>query len=560
MHLIDAARYDYCNAPANLQGLCFKEFAARMSRQWTGRCHEGRLSAMAQAVPAREKLESVLRLTCQLNSARQLDALLDLLTEEAARLLGADRASIFLLSQDARWLESKVALGSPQRIRLDAAKGIAGAVVASGEPIVVADAYSDPRFYQVVDQSTGYHTQSLLAVPLLDLDGSRVGVLEILNKTAGAFDNEDLAVAQALAAQAAVGIRTARMIDEIERAKAGLESENQNLRREIGARLPGRTIVGAHPKLEELRRMVERVAAVDVTVLITGESGTGKDLVARTLHYSSERAAAPFIALNCAALPETLVEAELFGMEKGVATGVDRRAGKFEAANGGSLFLDEIGDLSLTAQAKILRVLQERCVERVGGRKEIPVDVRLIAATNKNLESMIARGEFREDLYYRLNVVRLQTPALREIASDIPAIAMQLLDRAAREMQRPAPVFDAEALQMLAAHRWPGNVRQLENEMRRAVALARDGRVRAEDLSPEVRGVPATLAEPARPRRLPLTEEIEQLEQQRIREALVRCRYNQLRTAKDLGLSRQGLLNKLKRYGIAARQEEGQPE
>ncbi|NWF85613.1 MAG: sigma-54-dependent Fis family transcriptional regulator, partial [Bryobacteraceae bacterium] len=221
--------------------------------------------------------------------------------------------------------------------------------------------------------------------------------------------------------------------------------------------------------------------------------------------------------------------------------------------------LDEIGDLSLNSQAKILRVLQDRMVERVGGRKEIPVDARLIAATNKNLEGLIARGEFREDLYYRLNVVRLETPPLREIASDIPAIAMALLERAAREMQRAAPTIEPEALAVLSAYRWPGNVRQLENEMRRAVALARNGRVEVGDLSAEVRGINVAPAAPvAKRERETLTSEVERLERERIREALVRCRYNQLRTAKELGLSRQGLLNKLKRYGIAAKPEEEQ--
>lgn len=514
---------------------------------------------MADGVATREKLEAVLRLSRQLNSARNRDTLLDLLTEEAARLVGAERASLFLLSPDGRWLESKVALGSPDRIRFDATKGIAGAVVQSGEVVVVDDAYADKRFYQAVDQNTGYRTRNLLAVPLRDLEGATVGVLEVLNKLEGAFSPEDVELAEALASQAAVAIQTAVLIEESERARMVLEHENRNLLREIGGRLPGRAIIGSHPRLEELRRMVERVAAVDVTVLITGESGTGKDLVARTLHFGSERASGPFVALNCAALPETLVEAELFGMEKGVATGVDRRAGKFEAANGGTLFLDEIGDLSLNSQAKILRVLQDRMVERVGGRKEIPVDARLIAATNKNLEALIARGEFREDLYYRLNVVRLETPPLREIASDIPAIAAALLERAAREMQRAVPAIEPEALAALSAYRWPGNVRQLENEMRRAVALARNGRVEAGDLSAEVRGVNVALAAPAaRRERETLTSEVERLERERIREALVRCRYNQLRTAKELGLSRQGLLNKLKRYGIPSKPEEEQ--
>lgn len=514
---------------------------------------------MGDGIATREKLESVLRLACQLNSVRNLDALLDLMTEEAARLVGAERATLFLLSADGRWLESKVALGNAERIRLDAAKGVAGAVVHTGAPVVVDDAYADERFYHAVDENTGYRTTNLLAVPLRDLDGATVGVLEALNKLGGGFDAEDIAVAEALAAQAAVAIQTAALLEETERARSLLESENRNLLRELGGRLPGRTIIGAHWRLEELRRMIERVAVVDVTVLITGESGTGKDLLARTLHYASERAGGPLVALNCAALPETLVEAELFGMEKGVATGVDRRAGKFEAANGGTLFLDEIGDLSLNAQAKILRVLQDRMVERVGGRKEIAVDARLIAATNKNLESLIARGEFREDLYYRLNVVRLETPPLREIASDIPVIAMALLERASREMQRPTPAIEPDALALMTAYRWPGNVRQLENEMRRAVALARDGRVRVQDLSAEIRGVKVVADTQALRRdRETLTGEVERIERERIREALVRCRYNQLRTAKDLGLSRQGLLNKLKRYGIPSRPEEEQ--
>ncbi len=492
-----------------------------------------------------------------MHSTRDLDELLDLLTSEASRLLSAERASLFLLSADGAWLESK-APGSSERIRLDASQGIAGAVVRSGAAEAVEDAYADPRFCQGVDQRSGNRTRNLLAVPLKGPAGATVGVLEMLNKDGGPFDAEDLTVAEALSNQATVAIQSVRLISEMGRAKTLLERENRNLLQEIGGRLPGRTIIGSHPKIEALRQTIQRVASVDVPVLITGESGTGKDLIARTLHFAGERAGGAFVALNCA-LPETLLEAELFGIEKGVTTGVDRRTGKFEAANGGTLFLDEIGDLSLAAQAKILRALQERSIERVGGKKGIAVDVRLVAATNKNLDAMIGNGLFRKDLYSRLNVVRLETPALREIAMDIPAIALMLVDRVAREMQRPAPEFEQEALITLASFRWPGNVRQLENEMRRAVALARDGRVRFGDLSPEVRGVQALVAGPAIGReRIALTAEVAKLEQERIREGLIRCRYNQLRTAKDLGLSRQGLLNKLKRYGIAAKPEEGQ--
>ena len=225
--------------------------------------------------------------------------------------------------------------------------------------------------------------------------------------------------------------------------------------------------------MQRLVRVIDQIRDSSVDVLITGENGTGKELVAKAIHYNSPRARQPFVAINCAALPETLIESELFGISKGTATGVDARIGKFEQANKGTFFLDEIGDLGISAQAKVLRVLQERAVEPVGERGAIPLDIRVIAATNKNLESAIKAGAFREDLYYRLKVVHVQMPALREIPADIPLLVNYFLHRYTTQMDRPRKKLSAGAMQRLMEYSWPGNIRQLENEMKRLVVMVR---------------------------------------------------------------------------------------
>jgi Nif-specific regulatory protein len=503
-----------------------------------------------------QKLAAILRVCQRMNSERDLNALLDLVVVEAARLLDCERASIFLFTPTREELVSRVALGSEQTIRVRAGVGIAGAVASTGEVIVVNDAYSDSRFFQGVDNNSGYRTRNMLALPLIAADGESIGAFEVLNKRVGAYTPEDLQIGLSLAANAALAIQNAQMIGELRRHRAALETENRNLLRELGGRLPAQSLLGLSPQIDALRSMIERVSDADVTVLITGESGTGKDLVARSIHFASPRARGPFVALNCAALPETLVETELFGVEKGVATGVERRIGKFESAHGGTLFLDEIGDLSPMAQAKILRVLQERTVERIGSRSPVPIDVRIVAATNKDVESAIEKGQFREDLYYRLNVVRLRTPALREIREDIPLLASYFLSEAAREMKRPDLELSAQALEAVMAYPWPGNVRQLQNEMRRATVCARGPMIEISDLSDALQArAQETVAAPpaaARAAAKSLQEDVEELEKQRIREVLAACGFNQVRTARQLGLSRQGLINKLKRYNIAA--------
>jgi DNA-binding NtrC family response regulator len=309
--------------------------------------------------------------------------------------------------------------------------------------------------------------------------------------------------------------------------------------------------------MQQVVRLVERIRDSVVSVLITGESGTGKELTAKAIHYTSPRSRKPFAALNCAALPESLVESELFGIEKGVATGVDARMGHFQKADGGTLFLDEIGDLSLSSQAKILRVLQERIVERVGGRTPTPVDVRILAATNKDLTAEIAKGAFREDLFYRLNVIHIHLPPLREIREEIPLLAIHFLKEYCRETSRPIMRFAPEVLRRLMQSDWPGNVRQLRNEVMRLAACASGEVIVDEDPWQEVMAPSRAREERGLAQQLPAVKQttlkaaIEDLERQMIREALESTRANQLQAARMLGLSRQGLINKMKRYALA---------
>ena len=500
-----------------------------------------------------ERLAALLPICRKMNSERDLGALLDLIAHEATSLLDCDRASIFVLDRERNELWSKVALGSQGILRFDARRGIAGTTALTGATVNVQDAYSDPRFYPDIDDRTGYRTHNLLAVAMRDQSGEVVGAFEVLNKRTGPFTARDEESLKVLAEHAAGAIQTAQLIGELKRNHEELEQQNASLRREVENRYATHGIIGAGARIQQVVRLIERIRDSVVNVLITGESGTGKELAAKAIHYTSPRAKGPFVALNCAALPETLVESELFGIEKGVATGVERRTGQFEKAGGGTLFLDEIGDLSLPAQAKMLRVLQEREVERVGGRTPIPVDVRVVAATNKDLEAEIVRGTFREDLYYRIKVIHILMPPLREIRDEVPLLARHFLREYCRETGRAALEFAPGVLRYLAGRQWPGNVRQLRNEVMRLAACARGNRIEEADL---LVGVPTGLTVVPVPApagsvpRLPLKQAVEELERRMIAEALESTRHNQQQAARHLGLSRQGLINKMKRYAL----------
>ncbi|MGH7816134.1 MAG: sigma 54-interacting transcriptional regulator, partial [Candidatus Binatia bacterium] len=384
----------------------------------------------------------------RMHSERELAPLMNLLTQEIKDLIRADLVSVFGFDHDKCELRSFLTIDN-QEIRFDARLGVAGAVAMSGESINIEDAPNHPLFFTVVDSQTGYRTRTVLAAPIKNAREEVIGVCEAINKQDGRFTKDDVEIMEAFATHAANAIETALLIDALRKERGRSEPKGELERKiEIG-QSHLRDIVGMTPQIQAIVRLIDQIRDSSVDVLIQGESGTGKELVASALHFNSPRYDQPFIALNCAALSDNLVEAELYGIEKGVATGVDKRTGKFEAANGGTLFLDEIGDLSLNAQATMLRVLQERIVDRVGGQKSIPIDVRVIAATNKNLERAIKERSFREDLYYRLKVVRIQTPPLREIGPDIPIIAKHFLAKHCGRMNIEIKQFVPVAMQRM---------------------------------------------------------------------------------------------------------------
>ena len=323
-----------------------------------------------------------------------------------------------------------------------------------------------------------------------------------------------------------------------------LESENARETAEVEAGARFEEIIGSTPQMREMFSMVSLVAKTDVTVLIQGESGTGKELVARAVHGKSRRKNAPFVPINCGAIPETLLESELFGHEKGAYTGAHvQRKGKLELADGGTVFLDEIAEMPLPLQVKLLRFLQERKVERLGGRQQIHVDTRVIAASNKDLKADVAAGGLREDLYFRLSVVTITLPPLRERAEDIGMLANAFLRRACQEYRRKLR-FSTEALAAVSQYRWPGNIRELENAVRRATIMARGQFIEPADL-----GIPL----PAPAERLSLREARNRVERQVVVDALTRTRGNISRAATELGVSRPTLHGLLEKHGIDSR-------
>jgi len=330
---------------------------------------------------------------------------------------------------------------------------------------------------------------------------------------------------------------------------SSLRKEVDELRSELKSKYTFENIVGQSGVMQEVFRSVEKVVNSNVTVLIQGESGTGKELFARAIHYHSKvRSSKPFVAVNCSALPESLLESELFGHEKGAFTGASgRRIGKFEQAHGGTIFLDEIGLMTPATQSKVLRVLQEREFERVGGNELVKVDVRFISATNKNLEEEMKKGEFREDLYYRICVFPIKLPALRERKEDIPLLAAHFLKKYSDQEGKEIDGVSSDALDLLMAYNWPGNVRELENAIERAVVLATGKEITAKDLPAAVR----SLGE----KRIyesdnTLASWIEKLEEDALRQALLECEGNISQTAKKLGIGRATIYRKAKKYGL----------
>lgn len=366
------------------------------------------------------------------------------------------------------------------------------------------------------------------------VEAMRVGAFDYVTKP---FSNDELMLTVSKAAQFARAQR-----------------ENMLLRQSLEERFAVHQIIGRSKAMGSVLELVERAAPSRSTVLITGESGTGKEMVAKAIHFASPRKDGPFIPVNCTALNPGVLESELFGHEKGSFTGaVARRRGRFEMAGGGTLFLDEIGELSAELQVKLLRVLQERTFERVGGTEPIEVDIRVVAATNKNLQQAVAGGTFREDLFYRLNVVRIDMPALRERREDIALLAGHFLRKYSAENDKAPRSFTTEAMDALTGYEWPGNVRQLQNVVERCVVLAAGDQIGIEDLPAELRDEESQYksAVDLLPVRINLGETLEKIEAALVRRALARTDFVQVKAAEMLGLSKSLLQYKLKKYNIA---------
>lgn len=442
-------------------------------------------------------------------------------------------------------------------------KSLAGAVFLSGRTEIVHDVTRDARHCPEVDEKTGLSTRELLIVPIFSR-GVVIGVMECVNKISGRFGNQDEAMGQAAAALFAMAVEKWLLLEQLkeanerlhktaERRKASLRGviqEKKQLERMLQKGIGVDDVIWRSPQMGRVLELARKAAASDVTVLIMGESGTGKDLMARLLHRQSARRTGPFVAENCAAIPESLFASELFGHMRGSFSGAQGdRKGLIEKAHMGTLFLDEIGDMPSGIQRALLRVIETGEVRPVGANRGHPTEFRLITATHRNLEEMVAAGTFREDLYYRINVFRIHLPPLRERPEDIELLAYHFMHRAARRYGKKLQGIRQDVLDCFRSFPFPGNVRQLKNEIDQAVVLAEDGDwVRLEHLSPEIRAYSEHCRGERRCR--DIRERVRDLEVEAIVEALEACGGNKAQAARRLGLSRYGLAKKIKRYGL----------
>ncbi|MBV9957608.1 MAG: sigma 54-interacting transcriptional regulator [Acidobacteria bacterium] len=467
---------------------------------------------------------ALMKISAAINSIHQLDELQKQLLELIFEVVPAQRGAILLREEDGE--EFSTLFGLDREAGMDAtvrvSRTIAQQVLQDGVSILSNEVAESDAFADV-ESVIASQMQSVLAVPLVLFEKVLGVVYLYTTDPAACFAEDHLQLVTAIVNIAAVALQNVRHIES-------LESENRELRASFNLE---HNMVGESDSMQELYQLISRIAPTDSTVLIRGESGTGKELAARAIQLNSPRATKPFVAVNCAALTESLLESELFGHEKGAFTGaIAQKKGKLEMADGGTIFLDEIGELAPLLQAKLLRVLQEREYERVGGTRTIKVDLRLIAATNKDLEEAIRRGEFRQDLYYRLNVVALLMPALRERREDIPLLANFFVEKYGHKCRQRAMKISKEARARLLGYDWPGNVRELENAIERAVVLSSTDIIMPEDL-------PEALLETESPTGAPAAkyhEAVQETKKQLILQAVEQAAGNYTEAAKLLGV------------------------
>ncbi len=494
------------------------------------------------------KLTTLLEVSQHLSGTPNLRHSLHLVLEALERHHSMFRSTVALLRQDSDELYIEASNGisvDGQRAQYRVGEGITGRVVESGKPIVVPQVSREPMLLNRAAQRKGLKEElTFICVPIV-LGRRRVGALgvDLRFKRDRDYDRsvKFLRVVAGMIAQAV------RVQNLVEAETQRLVEENIHLREELRERYDFSNMVGNSGAMRQVYEQITQVAGTNTTVLIRGESGTGKELIAHAIHYGSPRAKKPFVKVSCAALPDTLIESELFGYEKGAFSGAQtRKKGRFELAEGGTLFLDEIGDLNLPTQIKLLRVIQAREFERLGSTETINVNVRLIAATNKDLEKAIAEGTFREDLYYRLNVFAIFVPPLRERKPDVMALSDHFLEKYAREHGKNIRRISTPAIDMLMSYHWPGNVRELENTMERAVLVCDGNVIHGHHLPPTLQTAEAS----GTVTKVSLGEAVASYEKDLIQDALKTTRGNRAKAARLLSATERIINYKIKNYGI----------
>ncbi|MDR2376328.1 MAG: sigma 54-interacting transcriptional regulator [Treponema sp.] len=471
-------------------------------------------------------------------------AILAHILESVTRFCEGEASSILLFDRKKQELYFETALGvkgqDVRRYTLKAGQGIAGWVVQHNKTLIVNDVDNDKRHQKHISRELSYPVTNMIAVPLR-LKDECIGVIEILNKAGGKpFGEDDVEWVEIFATQAALSITNMRNIGQA-------RGEVHLLREETKTDHGYHTLIAKSPLILEKLEIIDRVAKTDSSVLILGESGVGKELFAEQVHLRSPRSRAPFVRVNCAAIPEGLLESELFGHIKGAFTNaIANRQGRFEIADGGTIFLDEIADIPLALQAKLLRVIQERTFEKVGSDVSLTVNVRILAATNKDIEVQVEQGQFRSDLYYRLNVLPLYIPPLRQRPDDIPELASFFLKKFMAETQKQFEGFSSEAMETMLSYSWPGNVRELENCVERACVIGKNKQIQREDLFLNARMEISGAGEGRRD----LKNAINSFKAQFIRRVLEENKWNQTEAAKDLDIQRTYLSRLIKELEI----------